>query len=198
KAEVEYFVGKVVRNEKEEEHRFTEDDAKKLNKLLYKSDVIDEDDKITPEGRELIEQNKMPLPENLEPFRESVGKLLKSIYTGEAFKPEDERQTIVLNTNTNFKKKEFQALWDKINLKTIYEVKFDTEKLINDSKIRINAQLNISDRVYEVKTGELQDGTKEQMKEGSLVKESERQYLKLKNDLYTNTDRKSTRLNSSN
>jgi len=171
KAEVEYFVGKVVKNEKEEEHRITEEDAKKLNKLLYKNDVIDENDKITPEGRELIEQNKMPLPEHLEPYRESIGKLLKSIYTGEPFKPEDERQTIVLNTNTNFKKKEFLALWEKINLKTIYEVKFDTEKLINDSKIRINAQLNIGDRVYEVKTGELQDGTKEQMQEGSLVKE---------------------------
>lgn len=186
KAEVEYFVGKVVTNEKEEEHRLTEDDAKKLNKVLYKNDVIDEADKITPAGRELIEQNKMPLPENLEPFRESIGKMLKAIYTGEAFKPEDERQTIVLNTNQNFSKKEFQALWEKINLKTIYEVNFDTEKLISDSKIHINAQLNIGDRVYEVKTGELQDGTKEQMQEGSLVTESQRQYLKMKNDLYTN------------
>ncbi|MEJ7780065.1 MAG: DEAD/DEAH box helicase family protein [Daejeonella sp.] len=186
KAEVEYFVGKLVSNEKEEDHRLTEDDAKKLNKLLYKHDVIDENDKITPDGKELIEQNKMPLPDNLEPFRDSIGKLLKSVYTGEAFKPENERDTIVLNTNHNFTKKEFQALWEKINLKTIYEVKFDTEKLIGDSKTLINAQLNIGDRVYEVKTGELQDGTKEQMQEGSLVKESERQYLKLKNDLYSN------------
>lgn len=186
KAEVEYFVGKLVHNEKEEEHRLTEDDAKKLNKVLYKHDVIDENDKITTQGRELIEQNKMPLPEHLEPYRESVGKLLKSIYTGEPFKPEDERQTIVLNVNPNFKKKEFQALWEKISLKTIYEVKFDTEKLITDSKVRINAQLNIGDRVYEVKTGELEDGTKEQMQEGSLVRESQRQLLKLKNDLFTN------------
>lgn len=186
KAEVEYFVGKLVTNGKDEEHRLTEEDAKKLNKLLYKNDVIDENDKITTEGRELIEQNKMPLPEHLEPYRESIGKILKAIYTGEVFKPEDERQTIVLNPNQNFKKKEFQELWEKINLKTIYEVKFDTDKLINDSKIRINAQLNIGDRVYEVKTGELQEGTKEQMEEGVLVKESERQYLKLKNDLYTN------------
>lgn len=186
KAEVEYFVGKLVTNGKDEEHRLTEEDAKKLNKLLYKNDVIDENDKITTEGRELIEQNKMPLPEHLEPYRESIGKILKAIYTGEVFKPEDERQTIVLNPNKNFKKKEFQELWEKINLKTIYEVKFDTDKLINDSKIRINAQLNIGDKVYEVKTGELQEGTKEQMEEGVLVKESERQYLKLKNDLYTN------------
>jgi type III restriction enzyme len=187
KAEVEFFVGKQITNEKGEEHRLTEDDAKKLNKLLYKNDVIDENDKITVEGRELIEQNKMPLPESLEPYRESIGKLLKSIYTGEAFKPEDERQTIVLNPNPNFKKKEFQDLWQKINLKTIYEVNFDTAKLIADSKGRIDHDLHIGDRVYEVRTGELIDGTKEQMKEGALIKESERQNLKLKNDLYTNT-----------
>lgn len=187
KAEVEYFVGKVVKNEKEEEHRITKEEAQSIQFELIVGKVIDREYKVTPEGRELIEQNKMPLPEGLEPFRESIGRLLKCIYTGDPFKPEDERQTIILNTNSNFKKREFQALWEKINLKTVYEVKFDTQKLINDSKIRINAQLNIGDRVYEVKTGELQDGTKEQMQEGSLVKESERQYLKLKNDLYTNT-----------
>lgn len=186
KAEVQFFVGKVVLNEKEEPHRLTEDDGRKLNKLLYKNDLIDDDDKITVAGRELIGQNKMPLPEHLEPFRESVGQLLKSIYTGEPFKPEDERQTIVLNTNTNFRKKEFQELWNKINLKTIYEVKFDTGKLIEDSKIRINAQLHISDRVYEIKTGELEDGTQQQMEEGSLVRETGRERQKLRNDLYTN------------
>lgn len=185
KAEVEYFIGKLVTNENNEEHRLTEDDAKKLTKTLYRNDVIDEDDRITPSGRELIDLNKMPLPENLESFRASIGKILKAIYTDDVFKPEDERQTIILNTNKNFSKKEFQALWEKINIKTIYEVKFDTEKLIIDSKILINAQLHIGDRLYEVKTGELQDGTKEQMEEGSLIKESKRQYLKLKNDIYT-------------
>ncbi len=187
KAEAEYFVGKMLTNEKDEELRITSEDAKKLNKLLYKNDVIDEDDKITPEGREIIEQLKMPLPENLEPFRESVGKLLKSVYTGEAFKPENERDKIDVRTNSNFKKKEFQELWKKINLKTIYEVQFDSEKLVKDSTVLINAQLNIGDRSYEVKTGELQDGSKEDMKEGNLIKESSREYLKLKNDLYTNT-----------
>ncbi|MDX2246511.1 MAG: DEAD/DEAH box helicase family protein [Bacteroidia bacterium] len=186
KAEVEYFVGKWVTNEKNEERRLTEDDAKKLNKLLYKQDIIDEDDKITPAGRELIEQNKMPLPEILEPFRASVGKLLQSIYTGAPFKPEDERQTIVLNTNNNFKKKEFHELWEKINLKTVYEVRFDTEKLIQDSKNRINTDLQIAERRYEVKTGELEEGTRLQMQEGNRVRETQREYLRLKSDFYTN------------
>ena len=185
KAEVAYFIGKLITNEKNEQHRITEEDARKLNKLLYKHDVIDDNDKITPVGREIIEQHKMPLPEHLEPYRESVAQLLKSIYTGEPFKPEDERQTIVLNTNPNFSKKAFQELWNKINLKTIYEVRFDTTKLINDSKISINANLHINDRYYEVKTGELEEGTQEQMEAGSLVRESQRQYLTLKNNPYT-------------
>lgn len=187
KAEVEYFVSKLIINEKDEEYRITEDDAKKLNKLLYKNDIIDDDDKITTQGREIIESRKIPLPENLEPYREAVCKLLEAVYTGGEFKPENERETIVLNTNKNFKKKEFQELWDKINLKTIYEVKFDTAKLVEDSKNMINAQLNIGDRIYEIKTGELVDGSKEQMLDGSLVKESKREYLNLKNDLYSDT-----------
>ena len=185
KAEVEYFIGKLLKNEKDEQYRITEADGKKLNKILYKNDIIDEDDKITPEGKELIEKGEVSIPESLEPFKEEVIKLLKSVYTGEEFQPEDERKKIEVSINKNFYKKEFQELWEKINLKTIYEVKFDTEKLIEESAIKINAQLHIGDRVYEVKTGELQDGTKEQMKEGSLLKESNRDYLKLDNDIYS-------------
>jgi type III restriction enzyme len=186
KAAVEYFVGKVITNEQGEELRLTEDDARKLQFKLIVERIIDEDYKITTNGKELIEQGKISLPEKLEPFKASVCKLLQSIYTGAEFKPDDERQSVVLNTNKNFKKKEFQELWEKINLKTIYEVQFNTDKLIEDSKIKINAQLHIGDRVYEVKTGELEDGTAEQMKDGDLIRESGRQYLKLKNDLYTN------------
>lgn len=187
KIEAKLFINRVITNEKGEEHRIDELEASMLNNTLLFERVADVKGKITELGKEQIENGTVPLPENLEPFRESICKLLKTVYTGEEFKPGDERQTIVLNTNANFKKKEFEELWNKINLKTIYEVKFDTEKLIKDSVIIINAQLNIGDRVYEVKTGELKDGTKEQMKEGSLIKETDRQSLKLKNDLFTNT-----------
>lgn len=186
KAEVKFFIGKLLINDKDEEHRVTEDEANKLNKALYKGDVIDDNDKITVKGRELIEQGKIPLPESLEPFRDAVAKMLKSIYTGEPFKAEDERKTIIVSTNSNFKKKEFLALWEKISFKTIYEVNFNTEKLINDSRYRINKDLHIGDRSYEVRTGELKDGTKEEMREGTLIKESEREYQKLKTDIYTN------------
>lgn len=186
KADIAFFTKELVENEKGESHRLTKDDAQKIQFKLIQANVIDENYKITELGRELIEQNKILLPEVLEPFRDSVLKLLKSIYTGDEFKPEDERKTIVLTTNSNFKKKEFQALWEKINFKTIYEVNFDTETLITNSKGRIDKDLHIADRSYEVKTGVLKDGTKEQMQDGELMVEVERQNQKLKTDIYTN------------
>ncbi|WP_456377867.1 type III restriction-modification system endonuclease [Lutibacter sp.] len=187
KAEVEFFVGKLVTDAMGVEMRIDAVTAKKLNKFLYKNDIIDEDDKITPEGKEAIQNNNVSLPENLEPFRESVTKLLKSIYTGEGIKPENDRDTITLSVNKNFHKKEFQELWSKINLKTIYEVKFNTENLINDSVIRLNADLFISERIYEVKTGHLQDSTKEQLKDKEGFKQTKRETKKLNSDIYTNT-----------
>ncbi|MDY0076157.1 MAG: DEAD/DEAH box helicase family protein [Bacteroidales bacterium] len=187
KAEVSYFIGKAVSNEKGETYHLSEEDAKKLQFKLIVGQVIDEEYKITALGRELINQNKVPLPENLETFRDAVNSLLKSIYTGEVFKPEDERKTVSLKPNHNYAKKEFQELWDKINLKSIYEVNFDTAKLINDSKIKIDAQLNIGDRSYEVKTGELETGTKEQMEQQNLVRETGHSTVKLSQELYTET-----------
>ena len=188
KAEVEFFIGKMVENEKQEKYRLTAEDAKKINKLLYKNDIIDEEDKITPIGKEIIEKEAMPLPENLEVYRASVANLLKSIYTGSAFKPEDERKTLTLRTNENFKKKEFQELWKKINLKTIYEVKFDTPKLIEESVNLINSDLHIADMVYEVKTGEQKnDGTKHDLDSGTHITQTSTERFKLKSNPYHNT-----------
>lgn len=184
KADVKFFIGKLLTNDKDETIRLTDDDAKKLNKFLYKHDILDEDDKITSEGKERIEKNDIPLPENLQQYAAAISKLLQSVYNGEAPKPEDERKTITLQTNHNFAKKEFQELWNKISMKTIYEVKFDTLKLIEESKIRINADLHVSSRSYEIKTGELNEASKEELKEGTAISVTKTEHQKIKTDVY--------------
>lgn len=186
KADVAFFTSKLVENEKGESRRLSAEDAQKIQFKLIQASVIDENYKITMKGRELIEEGTVPVPEALDPYRESIIKLLKSIYTDTPFKPEDERKTIVLTTNPNFKKKEFQELWDKISFKTIYEVQFDTQKLIQDSKGRIDIDLHISPRRYEIKVGELQEGTAQAMKEGVLMQEMPGYNKPLTNDIYTN------------
>lgn len=187
KAEVEYFVGKVVKDEQGNTLRIDEETAKKLNKLWFKNDILDDNDKVTDDGRTIVEDNKLPLPENLEPYRNSITKLLQSVYSGEVPMPENERNDLPVSVNSNFHKKEFKELWDRINLKTIYEVKFDTEKLVNDSKLRINADLEIADRRYELKEGELKETSKEELSNREGFKQTMRETRSLNADIYTNT-----------
>ena len=186
KADTKFFVGKLLTNELGGSIRLTDEEAKKLNKFLYKHDILDEDDKITPEGKELIEKNEVPVPENLVAFATEISKLLQSVYNGDGLKPENDRETVPLTVNKNFAKKEFQELWKKISLKTVYEVKFDTDKLIKESTIRINADLHISDRKYEIKVGDQnKEVFKEDLKEGTAITVTKTDSKKLSSDLYT-------------
>lgn len=187
RVELSFFTGKLIHNERGESIRLDEEDAKKLQFKLIIQEIIDEEYKITAKGKKLIEDGNIELPEKFDDFKNEICQLLKTVYTGEEFKPEDERQTVVLNTNNNFQRKEFQELWNKINLKTIYEVQFDSDKLIEYSRIRINSELNISDRIYELKTGELLTGTAEDSKTNNLVRETFSDFVALKNDLYADT-----------
>lgn len=187
KAEVDFFLGKLIKDAMGIAMKIDLLEAKKLNKFLYKNDILDDEDKITMEGKELIEENKLPLPENLEPFRDDITKLLKSIYTGGILKPENDREFLPVPVNKNFFKAQFQALWDKINLKTIYEVNFNTTKLIEDCIIKINADLHIAERSYEVKSGELKQATKEELENKEGFKQINRISKKLNSDIYTNT-----------
>lgn len=187
KASVDYFMGKVVTDEKGLEIRLTKEQANRLNKILYKNEIIDEDDKITAIGRQLVESEKIVLPEEMEPFRDDLTRMMQSVYSGEPFLPQNERNSVPVSVNKNFYKKEFQELWNKISLKTIYEVNFNKDKLIADSILRINADLHVSDRVYEVKTGELQESTKEELDNKEAFKETKRTSKKLNTEIYTDT-----------
>lgn len=166
---VEFLINKIIKDEHGNEKRIDDEQAKKLNKFLYKYDIIDDNDKITELGKEKIASNSVPLPENLIPYSADIHKLLKSIYTGEAFKVEDDRKGIPNPLNKNYTKTEFIALWEKINIKSIYEVNFDTARLIEDSKNKINADLNISDRRYEVKEGEMGKTTKQELEDSMAI-----------------------------
>nr|WP_315424666.1 DEAD/DEAH box helicase family protein [uncultured Pedobacter sp.] len=185
KADAKFFLGKVLTNEKGESVRLTDEDAEELVFQLRASGVINKDKKITTGGKEKIEKNEVPVPENLTAYATAINQLLQSVYNGEGIKPTNERDLVSLNVNKNFAKKEFQELWKKISLKTVYEVKFDTEKLIADSKIRINADLHISERKYEIKTGEMREMSKEDLKEGTAFNVTKTDPKKLSSDLYT-------------
>ena len=187
KVTIEFFTDKLINDALGNTFRIDTETAKKIFRTLDREKIIDEDCKLTDIGIEAIANNTIPIPVALEPYRNEVTKLLKSIYTGEGLAPSNERDQLNNKINTNFHKAEFKALWNKINIKTIYEVQFDTEKLITDSRNKLNAELNIGDRAYEVKSGELQQATADEIQNVQMFKETEVKHSKLNAAIFTNT-----------
>jgi type III restriction enzyme len=187
KVDIEYFLGKMITDADGEKHRITKEEAKDIYQEFLIERIINRDEKVTDLGRQHIAEGTLPMPKGLEPYKASITKLLKAVYSGEVFQGENDRETIDLRPNKNLKKKEFQELWSKINSKSIYKVNFNDEMLINQSKDLINAQLHIRDKVYEVRSGELQDGTKEEMEAGTLIKEAPVKYNAIVKNIYSNT-----------
>lgn len=186
RADEQFFIDKVVTNARGDQRRLTPSDANDLEFCLISDRLIDSKRKITTEGKERIETGDFTVPEHLVEYKDGIQKLLKTIWTGEEIKPEDERKRVVLTINKNFEKKEFKELWDRINLKSIYEVQFDSAKLVEDSRVKINAQLAIGDQLYELRTGSMKTGgSAEQMKEGELFHVEESQAQSIKADVTT-------------
>ena len=101
------------------------------------------------------------MPFEIEPMAEAVHKLVQSIYDTDALKDmfENGHQSKVQDNalNENFKKKEFQALWNLINHKYAYTVAFDSAELIKNAINSINDNLYVTTLTYTVSTGEQKD-----------------------------------------
>ena len=94
-----------------------------------------------------MENGKLEVMPALVGFEEQICTLMKRLYSTNNTKlVSDERRENIksLIPNANFMKKEFQDLWNKINIKTIYEVDFNTNELIEKAVNAINAKLNIA------------------------------------------------------
>lgn len=69
-----------------------------------------------------------------------------------------------------FARKEFQDLWKRINSKTYYEVKFETEELIQKSIAGLNQSLHVTEIHIAITSGELTNiNSKEELESGKAM-----------------------------
>ena len=158
RASKEFFAGrKIVVDGRE--HIITLQQATSIYKYLLKNDYLDNDDRPTEEYKRAVAEGTLePMPFEIEPMAETVHKLVQSIYDAEALRGmiENGHQAKVQDNalNENFKKKEFQALWNLINHKYAYTVAFDSAELIKNAINSINDNLYVTTLTYTVSTGE--------------------------------------------
>ena len=102
-----------------------------------------------------------PLPPVLEAMAASVHALIDSVFSQAALPPVDDERGLRSNPLNlgNFNKKEFQALWQRINHKAAYSVHFDTPELIAKAVLCLNKELRVQKLSYTIETGEQNSAT---------------------------------------
>ncbi len=159
KATVEYFTGKTVKIGGMP-YVITETDAQRIWNYLDSNDYIDNQENVTDKYHSDVENHCLAaLPAKLEHIpAEEVHLLVQAIFD------ENILQKMVENgsepkveenkLNDNFYKKEFQTLWNYINHKYAYTVRFDSDELINKAVEHIDNKLFVSQLQYTVSVGE--------------------------------------------
>ncbi|WP_263322596.1 DEAD/DEAH box helicase family protein [Endozoicomonas sp. Mp262] len=155
KADIAFFTNKVITTETGTK-KVDETMAKQIYKYLLKNDYInDSDDSISADYHEEKANGTLAaLPSGLAPYQEQVFNLIDSVFSeGQIQKPEDGRTPKINPLNANFKKKEFQALWQRINKKAVYRVEFDSDELIKHSVQALDKELIVTPLQYTIQTG---------------------------------------------
>ena len=166
KANPQYFTGKTLVSELGGQMVVDADTANEIFFYLRSHGYTDKAGNLSESYHQDKENGKLPeLPEELKPFENSVHKLIGSVVNPNAFDSmfnDGNRPKNTINPG-NLNRKEFQALWRRINQKSIYQIQLDSEKLIAGSiseidKVSRERNNNfVQSLTYTVKTSEQKD-----------------------------------------
>lgn len=186
-ADEKYFTGKVLRTA-DGDVEVTPQLAKQIYRYLVKNDYTDTDDKIAPSYHEAKENGSLAeLPAELAPYAAQVFELIDSVFT-DAQMPaiDDDRKAKINPLNDNFQKKEFKALWEKINRKAAFAVDFDSSELVKKCVLALDHELKVNPLLYTVMAGmQREEISYDEVKEGSGFYATKTETGKLNNSVHS-------------
>lgn len=130
--------------------------ARLIHRYLVRHDYVDNEDHITDMYHEAKDAGTLAaLPEELAPYSSEIVVLINSVFTPQSMPtPQNDRTPKTNPLNDNFHKKEFKALWERINKKAVYSVAFDTEELVRACVTTLDRELKVMQLQYTLQTGE--------------------------------------------
>ncbi|MCH9663282.1 MAG: DEAD/DEAH box helicase family protein [Gammaproteobacteria bacterium] len=168
KADETYFTGKTITTE-DGEVDISTTMAKQIGNYLKKSKYTDASGQITGIYNEAKDNDVLAkLPAKLAPHADQIFGLIDQ-FVNESKLPvfENDRKPKTNRLNENFKKREFKALWSRINQKMIYQVDFDSNELVKKCTQAIDADLKVATLQYSIQSGEqIVGATYEQLRIG--------------------------------
>ncbi|WP_309080667.1 DEAD/DEAH box helicase family protein [Zhihengliuella sp.] len=159
KASEEFFTGQIYVNADGAESVIEDELAKQLMRYLIRNDYIGDDDTLTDAYKKARDEGVMAsAPESLAPVVDYLLPVVDRLYS-DVPAPENDRKSKLIPLNqANFEKKEFQALWNRINHKAVYQVDFDSVELVKKCVPKLDEQLHVASLQYVVESGSQRDG----------------------------------------
>lgn len=157
KVTADLFKDKFIQDADGNNEIITSDMAGKLYFSMVKNDYVNENGELTDKYYDDKKAGTLSLPEEFKQSTDSIIRILDTIYDVKGMMPEDARKNdidIKINTDA-LNKQEFQALWKKINVKSIYAVDFEGQELIDKAISALNSKLQVSKINVVITTGEM-------------------------------------------
>jgi len=170
-----FFTGKVLNTEKGQ-IEVSADMGSGIEYYLVQNGYVDRQKNILDKYHEAKAEGAIAeLPDDLKPYSDQVFALIDTVFSeGQLPKIEDGRKPKTNPLNANFDKKEFQALWQRINRKAVYRVDFDSDELVRKCIAALDTELRVTPLQYTVQKGIQQDAlTDEQLRKGDGFKVEE-------------------------
>ena len=165
KADIDFFVGKILKTEDDSKVTITKEDAQEIIFQLRMHNYITKSGEVTDIFREALKNETLEsLPNELAPLSKAIYKHVQSIFDSKALDDMIENggkvETPANELNENFSKKEFKELWKRINHKYAYTVKFDSNELIENAIAAIDKELEVTKLTYIITRGTQKDELK--------------------------------------
>lgn len=167
------FVGKIIKDTQGNEKKIASELAESIIYELTVNRYIDKKGFLTDKYSEDKKNSALEFVEEVADCKESLIEILDGVYTG--YKIKNTRDNNVKPTLKEDKKamSEFQTLWDKINVRTIYHVDFNSDKFIDKIVSELNQKLHINKIYFQLESGRLEEiKSKEDLEAGTAFKKS--------------------------
>lgn len=155
KASVDYFAGKHIKLADGSSSALEKSVAQALYNHLIRHNYIDDDGLVTQVYKDARSDGTLAVPtaEILKPIIDFAWPLVDALYL-DVPTPIDGRKPKKIPINdANFKKREFQELWGRINHKAVYQVEFDSAELVANCIHVLDRSLHVTVMQYLVETG---------------------------------------------
>jgi type III restriction enzyme len=176
KASVDYFVGKHFKLADGSTSVLEKAVAQALYNHLIRHNYIDDEGLVAQEYKDARADGTLAAPtaEVLKPVIDFLWPLVDVLYLDIPVPADGRKPKRIPFNEANFKKREFQELWGRINHRAVYQVEFDSSELIAKCIHELDRSLNVTVMQYVVEGGKQVVGLEvEQLEAGAGFKLSE-------------------------